>query len=151
MPCSTSFSENTWPLSIRLWANPFPAIVRQPVETHAAQGDRPPQSFIHPFIDGRGDEQDWDKAGRVEIGGSRGTMHQSSPIQRLWYGVDHLNFYLRLDFKVGAKPGDDIPSELNLLWFYPGQTMHNSPVPLVDLPDEAPVNYFFHHHLGSIC
>ncbi|HEY9906515.1 MAG TPA: glycoside hydrolase [Thermosynechococcaceae cyanobacterium] len=127
---------------------PVPAIVRQPVETHAAQGDRPPQSFIHPFIDGRGDEQDWDKAGRVEIGGSRGTMHQSSPIQRLWYGVDHLNFYLRLDFKVGAKPGDDIPSELNLLWFYPGQTMHNSPVPLVDLPDEAPVNYFFHHHLG---
>lgn len=127
---------------------PVPATVRQQVEVHAEQGDRPPQGFIHPFIDGRGDEQDWDRAGRVEIGGSRGTMHQSTTIQRLWYGVDHLNFYLRLDFKVGSKPGEDIPPELNLLWFYPDQTMHNSPIPLVDLPDEAPLNYAFHHHLG---
>ena len=127
---------------------PVPTTVRQQVEIHAEQGDRPPQSFIHPLIDGRGDEQDWDKAGRVEIGGSRGTMHQSAAIQRLWYGVDHLNFYLRLDFKTGTKPGEDIPPELNLLWFYPDQTMHNSPIPLVDLPDEAPLNYAFHHHLG---
>ena len=127
---------------------PVPANVRQQVEAHAEQGDRPPQSFIHPMIDGRGDEQDWDKAGRVEIGGSRGTMHQSAAIQRLWYGVDHLNFYLRLDFQAGIKPGKEIPSELNLLWYYPDQTMHNSPIPLVDLPDEAPLNYAFHHHLG---
>jgi hypothetical protein len=26
--------------------------------------------------------------------------------------------------------------------------MANSPVPLVELPDEAPLNYLFHHHLG---
>ena len=26
--------------------------------------------------------------------------------------------------------------------------MHNSPIPLLDLPDEAPLNYAFHHHLG---
>ena len=54
------------------------------------------------MIDGKGDEQDWDKAGRLEIGGARGTMHNSSLIQRLWYGVDHLNFYLRVDFKNGV-------------------------------------------------
>ncbi len=127
---------------------PIPVEVQRPVESHIAGGDHPPQSFIHPFIDGRGDEQDWDKAGRFEIGGARGTMHRSSAVQRLWYGVDHLNFYLRLDFKTGTKPGSDFPAELNLLWFYPNQTMHNSPIPLVDLPNEAPLNYLFHHHLG---
>lgn len=127
---------------------PIPASVRRPVEAHTEGGDRAPHSFIHPFIDGRGDEQDWDKAGRIEIGGARGTMHRSSAIQRLWYGVDHLNFYLRLDFKVGSQPGSDFPPELNLLWFYPNQTMHNSPIPLAELPGEAPLNYLFHHHLG---
>ncbi|WP_421655008.1 glycoside hydrolase [Leptothermofonsia sp. ETS-13] len=125
-----------------------PPEVTFPVESHIAQGDRHPQSFIHPSIDGRGDEQDWDKAGRIEIGGSRGTMHRASSVQRLWYGVDHLNFYLRLDFRSGVKPGTDIPPELNLLWFYPNQTMHNSPIPLVNLPEEPPLNFLFHHHLG---
>ncbi|HEY9611416.1 MAG TPA: glycoside hydrolase, partial [Allocoleopsis sp.] len=105
-------------------------------------------SFIHPVINGKGDEQDWDKAGRLEIGGARGTMHRSSSVQRLWYGVDHLNFYLRVDFKSGMQPGQDIPAELHLLWFYPDQIMHNSPAPIAELPEEAPLNYLFHHHLG---
>jgi alpha-amylase/alpha-mannosidase (GH57 family) len=127
---------------------PVPDAVLRPVEIHAERGDHPPEGFIHPIIDGRGDEQDWDKAGRVEVGGARGTMHQSSAIQRLWYGVDHLNFYIRLDFKAGTRPGIDCPPELNLLWFYADKPMRNSPIPLVDLPDEAPLNYQFHHHLG---
>ncbi|MEH2300141.1 MAG: glycoside hydrolase [Nostoc sp.] len=126
---------------------PVPPYLKQPVEIHEAQGNHTPQGFIHPVIDGKGDEQDWDKAGRIEIGGARGTMHNSSVIQRLWYGVDHLNFYLRLDFKSGAAPGQDLPTELNLLWFYPEKTMVNSPVPLADLPDAAPLNYLFHHLL----
>lgn len=127
---------------------PIPPSVKRPVEVHEAQGDHQPQSFIHPVINGIGDEQDWDKAGRIEIGGARGTMHQSSAMQRLWYGVDHLNFYLRLDFKSGVKPGKEIPGELHLLWFYADRTMHNSPAPLAELPDEAPLNYQFHHHLA---
>ncbi|QZZ22277.1 glycoside hydrolase [Leptothermofonsia sichuanensis E412] len=127
---------------------PVPPELTFPIEHHGLQGDRPPQSFINPVIDGYGDEQDWDKAGRIEVGGSRGTMHRASAVQRLWYGVDHLNFYLRLDFRAGVKPGTDVPPELNLLWFYPNQTMHNSPIPLVNLPDEPPLNYLYHHHLG---
>ncbi|GAB4325158.1 MAG: glycoside hydrolase [Leptolyngbyaceae cyanobacterium] len=127
---------------------PVPPEVRQPVEVHAGRGDHPPEGFIHPYIDGRGDEQDWERAGRFEIGGARGTMHRSSTIQRVWYGVDHLNFYCRLDFKAGTKPGIDCPPELNLFWFYPGQTLYNSSIPLVELPNEPPLNYGFHHHLG---
>ncbi|MBD1888326.1 glycoside hydrolase [Coleofasciculus sp. FACHB-SPT9] len=127
---------------------PIPSNLRQPVEAHEARGDHRPQGFIHPTIDGLGDEQDWDRAGRIDVGGSRGTMHKSSAIQRLWYGVDHLNFYLRLDFQTGIQPGKGCPPELHLLWFYPNQTMHNSPIPLENLPDEAPLNYLFHHHLG---
>lgn len=126
---------------------PIPSYLRQPLESHAARGDCRPASFIHPVINGKGDEQDWDKAGRMEIGGARGTMHNSSAIQRLWYGADHLNFYLRLDFKVGVQPGQDIPAELNLLWFYPERTMHNSPIPLTSVPNTAPLNYHYHHHL----
>jgi alpha-amylase/alpha-mannosidase (GH57 family) len=127
---------------------PVPPHLKQPVEIHDVRGDHQPESFIHPVINGRGDEQDWDHAGRIEIGGARGTMHRSSVVQRLWYGVDHLNFYLRLDFKSGVQVGQDIPSELHLLWFYPDCIMHNSPPPLAELPDEAPLNYLFHHHLG---
>ncbi|BAZ01402.1 hypothetical protein NIES37_54020 [Tolypothrix tenuis PCC 7101] len=126
---------------------PIPPYLRQPLEIHAARTDHTPQGFIHPIIDGKGDEQDWDKAGRIEIGGARGTMHNSSAIQRLWYGVDHLNFYLRMDVKSGIVPGQGLPTELNLLWFYPNKTMHNSPIPLAELPDVAPVNYLYHHHL----
>jgi alpha-amylase/alpha-mannosidase (GH57 family) len=127
---------------------PIPPELWQAVEMHFANGDHPPLSFIHPVIDGRGDEQDWNQAGRIEVGGARGTMHRSSPIQRLWYGVDHLNFYLRVDFKTGAKPGVDFPSELHLLWFYPDHPMPLSPPPIAELPDESPLDYLFHHHLG---
>ncbi|MGG6293082.1 glycoside hydrolase [Leptolyngbya sp. AN02str] len=127
---------------------PIPPEVRRPVEDHTRHWDHAPTSFIHPMIDGRADEQDWDKAGRIEVGGARGTMHRSSKVQRLWYGVDHLNLYLRVDFASGTRPGIDIPPELHLLWFYPDRTMHNSPAPIAELPDEAPMNYHFHHHLG---
>jgi alpha-amylase/alpha-mannosidase (GH57 family) len=127
---------------------PVPPNVKQAVEIHALRGDHRPESFIHPIINGLGDEQDWDQAGRIEIGGARGTMHRSSAVQRLWYGVNHLNFFLRLDFKAGVQPGKDIPGELHLLWFYPERTMHNSPAPLAEVPDESPLNYMFHHHLG---
>ena len=127
---------------------PIPPYLNYPVEVHAAPGDHHPQGFIHPVIDGRGDEQDWDRAGRFEVGGARGTMHRSSAIQKLWYGLDHLNFYLRFDFRSDVRIGIDCPPELNLLWFYPGQTMHNSPAPFENIPDIPPVNYLFHHHLG---
>jgi alpha-amylase/alpha-mannosidase (GH57 family) len=127
---------------------PVPPEVRRPVESHEQPSDHLPESFIHPVIDGRGDEQDWDKAGRIEIGGARGTMHRSSLVQRLWFGVDHLNFYLRIDFKAGVTPGSDLPPEVHVMWFYPQQPMLNSPAPLAEIPDEPPVNYLFHHHLG---
>ncbi|HEY9849289.1 MAG TPA: glycoside hydrolase [Leptolyngbyaceae cyanobacterium] len=127
---------------------PVPNNVIRPVEVHEARGDHRPEGFIHPIIDGVPDEQDWDRAGRIEIGGASGTMHRSSVIQRLWYGVDHLNFYLRLDFLNGIQLGKGCPPELNLLWFYPDRQMFNSPVPLANTPDVAPLNYLFHHHLG---
>jgi alpha-amylase/alpha-mannosidase (GH57 family) len=126
----------------------IPSYLLQPLEVHEDKGDRLPMSFIHPVINGVGDEQDWDKAGRIEIGGARGTMHRSSLVQRLFYGLDHLNFYFRFDFKAGSQLGQDIPNELHLLWFYPGVHGHNSPPPIAGLPDEAPLNYHFRHHLG---
>ncbi len=127
---------------------PIPEDLDYPLESHQDRSDRAPQSFIHPYIDGIGDEQDWDKAGRIEIGGARGTMHRSSDIQRLFYGYDHLNFYFRLDVKAGLTPGKDLPSELHLFWFYPDRPMRNSPISLAELPEVEPLNYLYHHHLG---
>lgn len=127
---------------------PVPPELKLPLEDHTHKQVHRPQGFIHPIIDGYGDDQDWDHAGRIEVGGARGTMHRASTIQRLWYGVDHLNFYLRVDFKSGARPGIEIPPEVHLFWYYEGRTMHNSPAPIADLPDEAPLNYLFHHHLA---
>jgi alpha-amylase/alpha-mannosidase (GH57 family) len=126
----------------------IPLRLKQPMATNIVRRDRLPQSFIHPIINGIGDEQDWDKAGRLEIGGARGTMHRSSLVQRLFYGSDHLNFYLRLDFKTGVQPGKDLPGELHLFWYYPNIARPHSPAPLANLPDQAPLNYLFHHHLG---
>jgi hypothetical protein len=90
---------------------------------------------------------DWNMAGKMEIGGARGTMHQSSITQRIYYGADHRNLYLRVDFKQGTKPGVDIPAELNIVWFYSNQTMHNSLLPLAELPRSEPMNYRFHHRI----
>ncbi len=126
---------------------PIPANIRQPVEAHEDSVHRQPQGFIYPALNGQGEEQGWEKAGRWEIGGARGTMHQSNPTQRLWYGVDRKYFYLRIDFQAGVKPGLDYPAQLHLLWFYPDRAMHNSPVPLENVPDAPPVNYLFHYHL----
>ncbi|ACK72421.1 glycoside hydrolase family 57 [Gloeothece citriformis PCC 7424] len=127
---------------------PIPPILHHPLEDHHRKRQHRPETFIHPIIDGFGDEQDWDKAGRIEMGGSSGTMHRREVVQRLFYGWDHLNFYLRLDFQPGVVPGRDIPLELHLLWYYPGAERHNCPAPLADLPDQAPLNFHFHHHLG---
>ncbi|KGF72774.1 glycoside hydrolase [Neosynechococcus sphagnicola sy1] len=127
---------------------PIPDYLRYAVEAHESRADHKPQGFIHPLIQGHPNDQDWNKAGRIEIGGARGTMHRSSPMQRLWYGVDHLNFYLRLDFQVGTEAGKDFPPELHLLWFYPDRPMHNSPIPLNNIPNSPPLNYLYHHHLG---
>lgn len=127
---------------------PVPEPLLGPIEVHEALGDRRPQSFIHPIIDGRGDEQDWDRAGCIDVGGARGTMHQASPVQRIWYGVDHLNFYLRIDFQTGAEPGKTCPRDLNLVWYYPNRPGITSPAPFAAVPDFAPANYRFRNHLG---
>jgi alpha-amylase/alpha-mannosidase (GH57 family) len=126
---------------------PVPPELRQEVESHQRRTTYRPEGFIHPLIDGRGDEQDWDMAGRLEIGGASGTMHQGSAVQRIFYGADHINFYLRIDLRAGVKPGLDLPNELNLIWFYPKEIMHNSPIRLADLPRQEPMNYRFHHRL----
>ncbi len=126
---------------------PVPEVLGYPLEPHAGSQDQRPSSFIFPQINGQGDEQDWEQAGRIEVGGARGTMHQSSTIQRLWYGVNHHHFCLRFDFQTGIQLGVDCPPVLHLLWFYPDQVGHNSPIQLTGLPDRQPLNYRFHHQL----
>ena len=127
---------------------PVPIAIRSPIEDHSRLPSQLPQSLIYPAIDGTGALQNWEKAGRIEIGGASGTMHRSSLVQRIWYGANHLNFYLRLDFQNNVKPEAELASEMHLLWFYPDRAVPLSPAPLAELPDQSPLNYLFHHHLG---
>lgn len=127
---------------------PLPSKLIQSLETHGRPGDHLPEMLIHPLIDGRGDEQDWERAGYLLVGGARGTMHQSSPVQAVYYGVDHLHLYLRIDFQMGVRFGEDFPEELHLAWFYPGTVTVTSPLPLANVPSAAPCNYRYRHHLG---
>lgn len=127
----------------------IPQELTQPIQvTDSQHCDRLPQSFIHPVINGLGDEPDWERAGKIEIGAARGTMHRNSLVQRLFYGVNLRNLYLRFDFSSGVKPGQDLPGELHLLWYYPQIPHHCSPAPIAYLPELAPLDYYFHHHLG---
>ncbi|MFN3926177.1 MAG: glycoside hydrolase [Pseudanabaenaceae cyanobacterium] len=128
---------------------PVPSNLLYPLEPHDLPTSDRPLHFIHPEINGKLHKEDWWGAARLEIGGERGTMHQTSLVQSLWYGWDHFGFYLRLDLSSTALiPAVRSTLGLHLLWFYPEQTKHISPAPIADLPDVAPLNYLFHHHLA---
>ncbi len=122
---------------------PVPIALLQPLEEHDGLGDRLPQGFIHPSINGRPAEREWTQGGRVEIGGARGTMHRTSPIRRLWYGFDHFHLYLRLDFSSAVQR----PQQIQIYWFYPNRISVNSLIPLEGLPNEAPLSYHYRHAL----
>ncbi|MDX2271490.1 MAG: glycoside hydrolase [Cyanobacteriota bacterium] len=120
-----------------------PSALLQPLEDHDGLGDRLPQGFIHPTINGRPAEREWTQAGRVEIGAARGTMHRNASIRQLWYGFDHFHLYLRLDFSSAVQH----PQHLQIFWFYPNRVTVNSRIPLQGLPEEAPFNYSYRHML----
>ncbi|GAB4210653.1 MAG: glycoside hydrolase family 57 protein [Synechococcales cyanobacterium] len=119
-----------------------PATLHFPLEEHDGMGDHLPQGFIHPTINGRVNDREWNQAGRIEIS-SRGTMHRTSSIRKLLYGTDHFHFYLRLDFSSVLQR----PDQIGLFWFYPNRTGHNSPLPVENLPQQAPFSYLYHHGL----
>lgn len=128
---------------------PIPTSLLYPLEPHDLPTSDRPLGFIHPSIDGKINKDDWQKAARIDIGGARGTMHQATLVHSLWYGLDHLGFYLRLDLSSQALLPDYLHHwQLHLFWFYPEQTQTISPAPIADLPDVAPLNYLFHHHLN---
>ncbi|MEI6381358.1 MAG: glycoside hydrolase [Cyanobacteriota bacterium ELA615] len=138
------FRENLITLYEAL-GEPVPENLYLPIELHlGSRGHQQPLEMINPNIDGSADEQIWDKAGCIEIGGSRGTMHRNSLVQRLFYGYNHLNFFLRIDFQVGAH----LPEELHIFWYYPDIANLNSPISLKAVPADPPLNHHYHHHLA---
>jgi alpha-amylase/alpha-mannosidase (GH57 family) len=119
-----------------------------PLEPHDMPVSQRPERLVHPIIDGQGDDHNWNGAGRIDLNAGRGTMHKSGLVSRLWYGLDHFNFYLRLDFDSDLLNSHEIMPNVHLFWFYPEQTNYNSPILLHGLPASSPLNYQFHHHLN---
>jgi alpha-amylase/alpha-mannosidase (GH57 family) len=58
-----------------------------------------PTRHVHPVIDGsRLNSQAWNGCGYFDTGRTSGAMHQVSTfVQRIWYGYDNKNLYLRVD------------------------------------------------------
>ncbi|WP_017327831.1 hypothetical protein [Synechococcus sp. PCC 7336] len=127
----------------RALGEPAPTALSFPLEDHAAGGDRLPEGFVHPTINGQPEEREWDCAGRLEISGASGTMNRSTLVRQFWYGYDHFQLYLRFDFSSVLQP----PEQLQVYWYYPNQTTLNSPIPLDNLPEHPPLNYHFRHGL----
>ncbi len=134
------FREHLQALYISL-GEAVPAPLLKSLERHDAPGTRLPKDFIQPQVTGYGLESEWSQAGCVEVGGARGTMHAATSVQRVWYGVDHHNFYLRVDL------GATRPQVLQVYWFYPHQVHYTSLVDLSECPVEGPVSYRFRHKL----
>ncbi|MBC8123136.1 MAG: glycoside hydrolase [Gemmatimonadaceae bacterium] len=134
------FREHLQALYVSL-GEAVPRVLLSSLERHESRGSHLPEDFIRPQITGLGTDQEWARAGCIEVGGARGTMHQATSIQRVWYGVDHSHFYLRLDF------GAERPQAVQVYWFYPNRVNYNSPIGLSHLPEEPPVNYQFRHQL----
>jgi alpha-amylase/alpha-mannosidase (GH57 family) len=124
---------------------PVPHALLYPLEPHDVSTSDRPTSLINPVINGRFENDGWQGAGKIEISGGRGMMHQNAPVKRLWYGYDHFYCYLRLEF---SNLESIAQSKLHLLWFYPSRIHPNSPVKLFDMPDVSPLNYLFRHHLA---
>ena len=127
---------------------PIPQNLNQPVDQQKTKSDRLPLSFIQPQINGLLNKPDWEQAGKIEISSARSTMHHNSAVPRIFYGINYNNLYLRFDLKTGIKLGTELPNELHLLWYYAHVPTHSSLAPIAHLPDEVPLNYYFHHHLG---
>ena len=125
---------------------PIPQNLTRPLTPQPVTQNASSSSFIHPAIDGLGKKSDWQLANHLET--TAGTMHRSSMVQQIYSGIDLHHLYLRFDFLSTLELDQDLPGELHLLWYYPQIPRHHSPAPLAYLPDVAPVNYYFHHHLG---
>jgi alpha-amylase/alpha-mannosidase (GH57 family) len=64
----------------------------------------PPVRSIHPWLDGRvSSHLEWLYAGRIDVAAIGGAMNIAHPlVNRIYYGFDNQNFYLRVDTKAGA-------------------------------------------------
>ncbi len=87
-----------------------PAELDAPVDDRRTRTDEqpmglaPPPAFVSPTIDGRVTSYyDWAGAARVDLGGGRGAMFQGQRhMERLFYGYDVDNLYLRVDMARGT-------------------------------------------------
>lgn len=65
-------------------------------------------------------------------------------VQTIYYGHDRQRLILRFDFQ--RLLPELIPDELHLAWYYPYLPHGHAPLAIASLPDQGPLNYYFHHH-----
>jgi len=96
-----------------------------------------PQGSLYPRWTDLGDLTPWQVATWVPV-----ADHPWA--KTLYYGHNPQALHLRVDFRC---PVDHIdPDELHLWWYYPGVSHAQAPAAIASLPDQPPLNYYFHHH-----
>lgn len=107
----------------------------------------PCHRYLAPVLDGLGNDYYWRSGYQRDINIISGDPTHHVTLKKLWYGYNHFYFYLRLDFvstELAKLP------HVHLCFFYPGRIHFISPIPLHHVPDVAPANYLFHHHLAIV-
>ncbi|MBE9203166.1 hypothetical protein IQ218_06515 [Synechocystis salina LEGE 06099] len=101
-------------------------------------GDRPLGGHLYPHWDNLTNLIPWQVAHNLPVQGGK------EFVQQIYYGHDRQRLILRLDFQ--RLLPELHPDELHLAWYYPYLPHGHAPLAIAALPDQAPLNYYFHHH-----
>ena len=106
----------------RLLDKPVPGDVIKPIKTGRKPSGTPPIDLISPVIDGRvTDYYEWVGAGELNARSSDGSMARGTRvIDRILYGADHKNLYIRIDMEESYKNGAHDPVHLRIDFVSPG-------------------------------
>lgn len=101
-------------------------------------GDRQRPEHLYPRWENLADLIPWQRANNLPI------QEGQKFVESLYYGHNSQCLMVRLEF--GRTLPELNPDELHFWWYYPQLTHAYAPVAIASLPDQAPLNYYFHHH-----
>ncbi len=101
-------------------------------------GNHQPQGHLYPRWENLTDLIPWQVANKLLI------KEGGEFVESVHYGNDHQSLMMRLDFTRMLPELE--PDELHFWWYYPQLPHAYAPVAIASLPDQAPLNYYFHHH-----
>ncbi|AIE74981.1 Alpha-amylase [Synechocystis sp. PCC 6714] len=124
------------------------------IRLYHALNEIPPGYLHHPLMDQNGDRHleghlypHWDNLTNLipwQVAHPVPVHTGQAFVSQIYYGHDRQRLILRFDFH--RLLPELIPDELHLAWYYPYVAHGHAPLAIASLPDQGPLNYYFHHH-----